>query len=161
MNKAFAFLLSVFWISYFFGHASDRAVLVHNNIQYIENSKFISLYFSANAQIIVNNNAINESSGKTKKIKFLATAHDKAGEFIFKSPKNITAIGDGSFFVIDDFKLLKFGQDGEFLKIVVRRGEGPAEATYLTQIFKRKNDMVINTGFMNKLMVFDFKGIYL
>lgn len=119
----------------------------------------ISLIQYLNAQIIVdNNNAKSESVGKTKKIRFLAFAHDEAGKFIFKSPKNIIAIDDGSFMVIDDSQLLKFGNDGKFLKLIVRRGEGPAEATYLNQIFKRKNDLVINTGFMSKLMFFDFNG---
>lgn len=119
----------------------------------------ISLIGCVNAQLIVNNNtARNESAGKTKKIRSLAFAHDEAGKFIFKNPKNITVIDDGSFLVIDDSQSLKFGKDGKFLNIIVRRGEGPAEATYLNQIFKRKNDLVINTGFMSKLMFFDFDG---
>ena len=119
----------------------------------------ISFISCLNAQIIVNNNITkNESAVKSKRIRFLAFAHDEAGKFIFKSPKNIIAIDDGSFMVIDDSQLLKFGKDGKFQKIIVKRGEGPAEATYLNQIFKRKNDLVINTGFMSKLMIFDFDG---
>ncbi len=119
----------------------------------------ISLIGCVNAQLIIDYNiAKSESAGKTKKIRFLAFAHDEAGKFIFKYPKNIILLDDGSFMVIDDSQLLKFGKDGKFLKIIVRRGEGPAEATYLNQIFKRKNDMVINTGFMSKLIFFDFDG---
>jgi hypothetical protein len=37
MNKAFAFLLSMICFPYFFLHAADRAVLVHNILQDIEN----------------------------------------------------------------------------------------------------------------------------
>ncbi|MGD2090286.1 MAG: 6-bladed beta-propeller [Candidatus Aminicenantes bacterium] len=119
----------------------------------------ISLFICVNAQRIVNNDTtINESAGETKKIRFLAFAHDEDGKFIFKSPKNIAAIDDGSFMVIDDSKLIKFGKNGKFIKIIVRRGEGPGEATYLNQIFKRKNDLVVNTGFMSKLMIFDYNG---
>jgi hypothetical protein len=119
----------------------------------------ISFISCLNAQFIVNNNsAKSESLEKTKRIRLLSIAHDEDGEFIFKNPRNIIAIDDGSFMVIDDSQLLKFDKDGKFLKIIVRRGEGPAEATYLNQIFKIKNDLVINTGFMSKLMIFDFDG---
>jgi hypothetical protein len=39
MNKAFAFIIVVFWFSCFSFHAADRAVLVHNTLQDIEKCK--------------------------------------------------------------------------------------------------------------------------
>lgn len=99
-----------------------------------------------------------EKAGRIVKLGKIATAHDDDGTFIFKRPHDILSIEDGSFFLIDNGKVLKFDADGKFSKVVVKKGEGPGEATHLLETYRRNNDLIVNTGFMNKLMVFDFDG---
>jgi hypothetical protein len=96
--------------------------------------------------------------GRIVKLKKVAVAHDDNGYFIFKRPHNILSVEGGSFFLIDRGLALKFGADGKFLKKIVTKGQGPGEATYLNQLYKRGNELIVNTGFMRKLMVFDFDG---
>ncbi|MCP5053467.1 MAG: 6-bladed beta-propeller [bacterium] len=102
---------------------------------------------------------LNENAGRVLNLKLEATASDQDGDFIFKGPTNILSLNDGTFFLTDNGKVLKFDKDGTFLRVVAGKGEGPAEATYLSQLFVRNDEeLVVNTGLMRKLMVFDFNG---
>jgi len=113
-----------------------------------------------NARAVVSNPDIplDEKAGRTVKLKKIAVAHDEGGSFIFKRPHDILAVEDGSFFLIDNGQVLKFNAEGKFSKVIVKQGEGPGEATHLHETYGRNGDLIINTGFMNKLMVFDFDG---
>lgn len=91
-------------------------------------------------------------------MEYVASAKDQNGSFIFKHPHNITTVDDGSFFLIDAGNVLKFNPDCSFSKTIVRRGQGPTEATHLNQLYRMADTLVVNTGFMAKLMAFDFDG---
>lgn len=100
----------------------------------------------------------SKNPGRILKLKKVAVAHDNAGGFIFKSPHNIIGTQNGAFFLIENGQVLKFSNDGKFVKTVVKKGEGPGEASFLHQIYKSGEELIVNTGFMRKLMVFDFEG---
>lgn len=95
---------------------------------------------------------------KIVKIQQTGVANNSEGPYIFKNPRNIAVTENGSFFLIDDGKVLQFGSDGQFIKTIIRKGTGPKEAIYLSQLFLSKNQLVVNTGIMGKLMVFDLNG---
>lgn len=117
-------------------------------------------WWGINARGVVNNPEISldEKIGRTVYLKKIAVAHDDGGTFIFKRPHDILAVENGSFFLIDNGQVLKFNAEGKFSKVIVKKGEGPGEATHLYETYGRNADLIINTGFMNKLMVFDFDG---
>lgn len=103
-------------------------------------------------------NRLPPNAGRSVKLKKIAVTHDENGNFIFKKPGNVLCVEDGSFFVIDNKKVLKFAAGGSFIKTVVNKGQGPGEATFLNQLYKRENELIVNTGIMRKLMIFDFAG---
>jgi len=103
-------------------------------------------------------NVPGKTKGRIVKLKKLAIAQDARGAFIFKNPHHIIAIDDGSFFLVDDGRVLKFSSNGLFIKEVARTGEGPGEAPYLHEIYRRADELIANTGFSRKLMVFDLDG---
>lgn len=121
----------------------------------------IFIFFCVAAQGSVDNRekSLNKYNGQVLTLQKLAVAFEKDSPYILKRPHNILPIEDGGFFVIDDEKVLKFAADGKFIKIIVDKGEGPAQASHLFQLYRRDNDLIVNTGFMNKLMVFDFNGV--
>jgi hypothetical protein len=124
-------------------------------------ASMILVFVSASAQDSVDNHVklLSNKYGQVLKLKKLAVACDDDSAFILKKPHDILPIEDGSFFVIDNGQVLKFANDGKFIKIIVDKGQGPAQASHLFQLYRRNNDLIINTGFMNKLMVFDFDGV--
>lgn len=114
-----------------------------------------------NAKVIINNpnKVVSAIAGRKINLRLLGVAHNPDAGFLFKKPRDIVIVdNEGGFFLIDDGKVLQFNKKCEFTKIVVRKGNGPGEATYLTQLYKFNNNLFVNTGFMQKLMIFDFNG---
>jgi hypothetical protein len=99
-----------------------------------------------------------KKAGRNVLLKRITAAVDQNGPFVFQRPHNINAIDDGSFFLIDGKKVLKFNADGGFSKTIVNKGEGPGEATFLLQLYRVNDTLMVNTGMMKKLMAFDFNG---
>jgi hypothetical protein len=120
----------------------------------------ICLFYPLFSQSNINNHSTpaNPDAGYVKKIKFLAAAHDDSGDYVFKAPKYITLIDDGTFWVADNSQVLRFGADGNFLQVMVKKGQGPGEATYISQVLKRKKDIIVTDCYMSKLMIFGFDG---
>lgn len=120
----------------------------------------ICCQFSTQAQMTARNPEIIQAKnpGKIVKLRKIAAAHNGSGDFVFKKPYSLKLTDDGSFFLIDNGQVLKFGKDGAFEKTIVRKGQGPGEATYLYQLYLKNRELIVNTGFMVKLMVFDYSG---
>jgi hypothetical protein len=121
---------------------------------------FLLISINLNAQLIVNNpdKPLRKDAGRIIVPRQISLAADDNGRFVFKRPYSIIVLGDGSFFLIDNGQVLNFDREGKFSKIIVRKGQGPAEATHLTQLYQANDELYVNTGFMAKLMVFDLNG---
>lgn len=128
----------------------------------------LTLYFAfilvlglyAYSQRIVSNGALplNQKEERVLTLNRVAMTHDREDGFIFKKPFSLSPATDGSFYIIDNGQVLKFAGDGTYLRAIVNKGQGPGEATHLTQLLVHDNKLIVNTGFMGKLMVFDLEG---
>jgi hypothetical protein len=66
-------------------------------------------------------------AGRTLKLTEIWRITDEGGEFYFQFPYHLQAADDGSIFLADRKELLKFSQDGKFLKNLYKKGQGPGE----------------------------------
>lgn len=124
---------------------------------FIKSLIFVLLY-TVHQGSYANQEKLQNKNAQVLKLHKVAIALGNDSPYILKKPHNILPIEDGTFFVIDDGKVLKFASDGKFIKIIADKGQGPGQASHIFQLYRRDNNLIVNTGFMNKLMVFDFNG---
>lgn len=102
---------------------------------------------------------ISESKTAALKEKYRIT--DEKGKFFFKDPRNIKVVDDDSFFVVDDDQLLHFEKDGEFIKNIIRHGQGPGEVTGLFDYSIKEGHIYIYSYGNRLFSKFDINGKYL
>lgn len=108
MNKTFVFLLWGFCFSYFFLKAADRAVLVHNSLQ-----------------------DIDQCNGKLQ----LKLIRDWGGDEVedenqfFRYPMDIVVGKDGLIYICDfgNHRIQIFDEKGVYKRTIGRRGQGPGD----------------------------------
>jgi hypothetical protein len=81
------------------------------------------------AQVVVENPAkpMARDAGRVLALTEVWRITDESGEFYFKYPSNLRIAEDGSIFIADAGQLLRFSPDGNFLKNLYRKGQGPGE----------------------------------
>ncbi len=94
--------------------------------------------------------------GKLKSPKYCESL-TKAETFILKAYR-LKAAPDGSIFVVDDKKFLKFNKDGKFLANLQKIGEGPGEHSDVYDFQVNDNRLMINTAMSHKILICDLSG---
>jgi hypothetical protein len=84
---------------------------------------------------------------------------DEGKAFYFKLPWGIDVGPDGSIYVNDQTRLLKFGSDGKYAGNFAKQGQGPGEVlTELTGFSVTDKDIVLFCGPENKVVRLGFDG---
>jgi hypothetical protein len=83
------------------------------------------------AQKIIENpeKPLSNNAGRTLKLVEELRITDKAGFFYFRSPEELKITKDGYIYISDSYgsNFIKFSPNGEFIKNLYRKGEGPGE----------------------------------
>jgi hypothetical protein len=81
------------------------------------------------AQNIIENPAkpLAKDGGRVLKLTEVWRITDEAGGFYFKYLHDLQIAEDGTIFLADSEQLLKFSQDGKFVKNLYKKGQGPGE----------------------------------
>lgn len=140
MNKAFAFLLSLCWISYFSLRAADRAVLVHNTLQDIDNCK---------------------GKLKLKLIRIWGGHEEEDENKFFQTPTSITIDHNQSIYICDlyDNCIKVFSNTGKYIRTIGRKGQGPGDTyspIYIT--FSPGGDLLVNEFGSRRIQWFNTQG---
>lgn len=92
--------------------------------------------------------------GRVLPIKEVLRIKDEGTSFFFKEPWGLDVAPDGSIFVIDGERLMKFKPDGKFERNFIRAGQGPGEITSEIQgILFEGNEISIFSSPSNKIVV--------
>jgi hypothetical protein len=83
---------------------------------------------------------------------------DEQGDFFFESPGNFKVAPDGSIFIQDEEQLLKFSPNGEFLKNLFRKGQGPGELERMLDYILLGNEIIVFQHWPGKIMRLDMEG---
>jgi len=140
MKRAFAFLLSGFWFSFFFLQAADRAVLVYNSLRDIESCK---------GKLQLNLIRIWGGDKEEDENKF------------FNTPFSVAVDHNQSIYICDmhNHCIKVFNDKGVYLYTIGRKGQGPGDLygpEYIT--LTNEGDILVNEGGNRRIQWFSSKG---
>lgn len=70
---------------------------------------------------------LSKNEGRVLKLEEVFRITDESDDFYFSRPLDLKVDSEGSFFLLDEYQILKFSSDGRFLKNLFKKGQGPGE----------------------------------
>ena len=101
---------------------------------------------------------LSKNAGRIAQLKEDLRITDSPGDFYFNSPDNIKIAPDGSIFVLDEEQFLKFDKNGEFIKNLFKKGQGPGEFERIGNYLFSNQGIVVLQGRPNKIVRLDMLG---
>ena len=86
---------------------------------------------------------------------------DVQADYYLKSPRDIQIASDGSLFVVDEDQLLKFDANGQFIKNLYKKGQGPGELEGISDLIISDDALIILQGQPNKIMLMSHDGEFI
>jgi outer membrane protein assembly factor BamB len=99
-----------------------------------------------------------KNAGRVLELKEVWRITDESGQFYFKYPYQLQIAGDGSIFLVDEGEFLHFRPDGNFIKNLFKKGEGPGEISSSFTYFIRGDELVIRDSMKRKVWSTDHDG---
>jgi hypothetical protein len=99
-----------------------------------------------------------KESGRVLKLQEVQRIEDIQAEYYLKSPSDIQIAPDGSLFVIDEDQFLKFDANGQFVKNLYKKGQGPGELEGISDLIITDDALIILQGQPNKVMLMSHDG---
>lgn len=100
-----------------------------------------------------------KDAGRVLKLTEVWRIKDEGGEFYFQYPHNLQVSADGSIFLADREEFLKFSPEGQFLKNIYKKGQGPGEIEDDFMYFICGGDIFIQDLNSRRFWRADFDGI--
>jgi hypothetical protein len=116
---------------------------------------------AAVAQAVIENPAKPSSgnAGRLVTLKEEMRIEDTGEGFYFKNPRTIRVSPRGDIFVQDgQEQALQFDPQGRFVRNLYKKGQGPGELTYLSDIWASRDGLFL-LGSPPKILVYDYDGI--
>lgn len=112
------------------------------------------------AQEIIENpeKPLSKNAGRVLKVQKVLRITDEGGEFYFNRPARIKVANDGCIYIRDEDQFLKFSPDGEFIKNMFRKGQGPGEIQSSFDYGLRNNKIYIFDYQNRKIIYLDTDG---
>ena len=121
---------------------------------------FLFLLILVYAQEIIENpgKPLNASAGRILKLEEVLRITDEGKEFFFKRPSLLQIADDGCIFIYDAEQFLKFSPNGEFLKNLFTKGQGPGEIQSIRRYILRDKDIFIYDSGNSKILRMSQEG---
>lgn len=118
---------------------------------------FLPLVFS---QEIIENpkKPLNPNAGQILKVKEVLRIKDQGEEFFFKRPQFVKVSKDGFIFLHDSNQFLKFTPEGQFVKNLLKKGQGPGEIQQFVRYVIQEKDIFIYDSGNSKILHMDLEG---
>jgi hypothetical protein len=121
---------------------------------------FLPLVFS---QEIIENpkKPLNPNTGRILEIKEVLRIKDQGEEFFFKRPQFVKVSEDGFIFLHDSNQFLKFTPEGQFVKNLLKKGQGPGEIQQFTRYVLHGNGIYVYDSGNSKILHMNLEGNFL
>jgi hypothetical protein len=86
---------------------------------------------------------------------------DADESFYFKYPTRIYADTEENIYVLDSNRILKFSKEGNFVKDLVTKGQGPGEVTNISNLYLAEGKIIIHNNYPSKIVWMDSAGTFL
>jgi hypothetical protein len=112
-------------------------------------------------------NPVLNSKGKTNlhytliAFKNVLEITDADESFYFKYPTSIYADTEENIYVLDSNRILKFSKEGNFVKNLVTKGQGPGEVTNISNLYLAEGKIIIHNNYPSKIIWMDSTGTFL
>jgi len=118
---------------------------------------FLPLIFS---QEIIENpkKPLNSNEGRILKLREVLRIKDQGEEFFFKRPQFVKVSEDGFVFLHDSNQLLKFTPEGQFVKNLLKKGQGPGEIQQFVRYVLQEKDIFIYDSGNSKILHMNLEG---
>jgi len=118
---------------------------------------FLPLVYS---QKIIENpkKPLNPNAGRILKVKEILRIKDQGEEFFFKRPQFVKVSEDGFIFLHDSNQLLKFTPEGQFMKNLLKKGQGPGEIQQFVRYVLQGEDIFIYDSGNSKILHMNLEG---
>ena len=115
---------------------------------------------AAAAQVIENPaTPPSANAGRVMELREVARITEEEGKFFFEQPWDVHTGPDGSVYVQEMKKLLKFDAQGRFVKNLLKWGEGPGELNgNLTDVVIGRDEILLYSSNAYKVLRLDFDG---
>lgn len=80
---------------------------------------------------------------------------ETASDFYFRYVIDVKIGSDGSIFILDQRELLKFDSNGTFITNFYKHGQGPGEATYISNFLVKGKNLIVFDGSQSRVLIFD------
>ncbi len=104
----------------------------------------------------------SQNAGRVLKLEEVFRITDESDDFYFSWPLDLKVDSEGSFFLLDENQFLKFSADGEYLKNLFTKGQGPGEISSSSHnrlsYFLLKNGIFLYDPTGNKIIHMDGDG---
>jgi hypothetical protein len=90
----------------------------------------------------------------------LIISDEGTSEFFFSWPRGLRTAPDGSLLLTDEKQVLRFDADGRFLGNLFKPGQGPGEMPWPGEAVATEKNLIVHSGYPNKLVYFDRSGRY-
>jgi len=116
---------------------------------------FLSLNIYSIELLINPQKPINPKAGYILNLKKKMKIADDGEEFYFRYIIDVKISSDSSIFLLDQRELLKFESDGKFVANFYKHGQGPGEATYVSNFLIKDNRLIVFDGSQSRVLIFD------
>jgi hypothetical protein len=90
----------------------------------------------------------------------LIISDEGKSEFFFSWPRGLRTAPDGSLLLTDEKQVLRFDADGRLLGNLFKPGQGPGEMPWPGEAVATEKNLIVHSGYPNKLVYFDRSGRY-
>ena len=99
------------------------------------------------------------TAGRVLELREVARITDEEGKFFFEQPWDVQTGPDGSVYIQEYKKLLKFDPQGRFVRNLLKWGEGPGELSgNLTDVVVGRDGILLYSSNAYKVLRLDFDG---
>lgn len=111
------------------------------------------------AQAIIENpeKPLSKKAGRVLELQEVLRITDESGEFYFNRPSLINVASDGCIYIRDEDQFLKFSSQGDFIKNIFKKGQGPGEIQGSFS-YGLKDDNIYIYDSRNRKIIFLDKG---
>ena len=102
--------------------------------------------------------ALSPNAGRVLQLKEVIRLSDESGKFFFKYPRFVRSGPDGSLVIRDVDQLLRFDARGTFLGNVFRKGQGPGEMNFVSNVAFDGEALIVHSSNPEKLVWLDKNG---
>ena len=132
-----------------------------NNIIF-RSSFIVLLIFSLTCLTSAKNQTkpLSKNPDRTVVLKEVMRIEDNGENVIFRNPKFLNLLEDGSLIFYDFPHILKYDEEGEFAFKILKKGSGPKECQDPSFYFVDDNQIYVHSWIPPKILIYDLDGKY-